>query len=149
MAHLPFWLVLVPLGAFVLVGVLVWMAHRTRLATAAAERDVQLALLSKFATAEQMGQFLATADGRRLVDQLAIPRGFDARRQVIDYVTGGLVTLFIGVAMTAIARLGMQVMAIPGFICIGVGLALLLAAGFIYPIARRVGLAASRPHEPR
>lgn len=144
MPNLPFWLVFVPLGAFLLVAVLAWLAHRSKLATAANERDVQLALLSKFSTAEQISQFLATPEGRRLVDQLASPKGFDARKQVIDYLTGGLITLFIGLAMTAVAKLGMTILAIPGFICIGVGIALLLAAIFIYPIAKRLGLVANR-----
>lgn len=148
MRNLPFWLALVPLGAFVMVTVLAWLAHRSKLAASANERDVQLALLSKFSTAEEMTQFLATPDGRRLVDQLASPKGFDARRQVIDYLTGGLITLSIGIAMTALARVGMGFMAIPGFLCLGVGVAMLLAAAFIYPLAKRLGLIAN-PSGPR
>ncbi len=147
MPHLPVWIVLVPLGAFTMVGFLAWMANRSKLAIAANERDVQLALLSKFSTAEQLNQFLATPEGRRLVDQLASPKGFDARRQVIDYLTGGLITLFIGIAMIALARLGMTVMAIPGFLCVAVGIALLIAACIMYPIARRLGLVSKRPNE--
>src|SRR5690606_33539983 len=123
MPHLPLWLVFVPLGAFAMVVVLAWMAHRSRLAASANERDVQLALLSKFSTAEskfstaeEMTQFLTTPEGRRLIDQLASPKGFDARRAIIDYITGGLVTLFVGGAMMALARLGMGFMAIPAFI---------------------------------
>jgi len=111
-------------------------------------RDVQLALLSKFTTADEMSRFLATPEGRRLEDQLASPKGFDARKQVIDYLTGGVVVLFIGVAMTALARVGMAFMAIPGFICLGVGIACLIAAAFIYPVAKRLGLIAA-PAAPR
>jgi hypothetical protein len=140
MATVPFWIVFIPLGAFALVAALVWMANRRKLAMAANDRDVQLALLSKFSTAEQMAQFLASPEGRRFVDQMSKPKGFDPRRQVIDYLTGGVMTLFIGIAMIAVARLGMAVLAIPGFICVGTGLALLVAACFTYPIARRLGL---------
>lgn len=145
MPHLPFWLVFVPLGAFLMVAALAWMAHRSKLAASANERDVQLALLSKFSTAGEMTQFLATPEGRRLVDQLASPKGFDVRRQVIDYLTGGVVTLFIGVAMVALARLGVTFMAIPGFICLAVGAALLITAACLYPLAKRLGLIASQP----
>jgi Flp pilus assembly protein TadB len=147
MPNVPVWIVLVPLGAFALVAALVWMANRRKLAIAANDRDVQLALLSKFTTAEQMTEFLASPEGRRFVDQLAKPKGFDPRRQVLDYLTGGLITLFIGIALTLVARLGLTVLAIPGFICIGVGLALLIAACFIYPIAKRLGLVSERSSE--
>ena len=148
MPNFPFWLALVPLGAFTMVAVLAWLAHRSKLTTSANERDVQLALLSKFTTADEMTQFLATPEGRRLVDQLASPKGFDARKQVIDYLTGGVVVLFVGIAMTALARVGMGFMAIPGFICLGVGIACLIAAAFIYPVAKRLGLIAT-PASPR
>lgn len=148
MPHLPFWLVFVPLGAFAMVTGLAWMAHRSKLAASANERDVQLALLSKFSTAQEMTQFLATPEGRRLVDQLASPKGFDARKQVIDYLVGGLIVLFIGGAMTALARVGMGFMAIPGFLCLGLGAAMLIAAAFIYPLAKRLGLIAA-PSSPR
>jgi hypothetical protein len=143
MPHLPLWLVFVPLGAFAMVVVLAWMAHRSRLAASANERDVQLALLSKFSTAEEMTQFLTTPEGRRLIDQLASPKGFDARRAIIDYITGGLVTLFVGGAMMALARLGMGFMAIPAFICLAVGAALLITAAVTWPLAKRLGLIAS------
>ncbi len=147
MPILPVWIVFVPLGAFALVAALVWMANRRKLTIAANDRDVQLALLSKFTTAEQMTQFLASPEGRRLVDQLARPKGYDPRRQVLDYLTGGFITLFIGIALIMVARLGMRILAIPGFICVAVGLALLVAACFTYPIAKRLGLVSDRPSE--
>lgn len=147
MSTVPVWIVLIPLGAFALVAALAWMANRRKVAIAANDRDVQLALLSKFTTAEEMTQFLGSPEGRLLVDQLARPKGFDPRRQVLDYLTGGVMTLFIGIALILVARLGMFVLAIPGFICVGVGVALLVAACFTYPIARRLGLVSDRPSE--
>src|SRR5262245_5998499 len=91
-ANIPFWIIFVPLGAFALVGALVWMGNRRKQAIAAYERDVQLALLSKFTTADEMTQFMNLPEGRRLVDQLARPKGIDPRRQVLDYLTGGFMT---------------------------------------------------------
>jgi hypothetical protein len=134
--------VLVPLGAFAMIVVLAWLAHRSKLAASANERDVQLALLSKFSTAEEMTRFLRTTEGQRLIDQLASPKGFDARRTVIDYLTGGVVCLFIGIAMAVLVRHGMGFMAIPGYILLGTGAALLIAAAFTWPLARRLGLIA-------
>jgi hypothetical protein len=148
-ANIPFWIVFVPLGAFVLIVALVWMGNRRKQVIAAYERDVQLALLAKFTTAEEMTHFLNLPEGRRLADQLARPKGLDPRRQVLEYLTGGLTTLFVGIALTLVARLGLKILAIPGFICIAVGLALLIAACFTYPVAKRLGLLADQESAPK
>ncbi len=143
MSTIPAWIILAPLGAFAVVAALAWMAHRRKLAIAANDRDLKQALLAKFASGEQMTQFLGSPEGRQFVDQLAKPKEIDPRRQVIEHLTGGLITLFIGFAMMVVAR-GLPVLAIPGFICIGVGLALLIAACVMYPITRHLRLVPAR-----
>jgi hypothetical protein len=144
MFTLPTWIALLPLGAFALVGALAWMANRRKLALATNDRDVKMALLSSVRSGEQMTGFLGSPEGRRFMDQLTKGKETDPRRQVIEHLQGGVVTLLIGVALTTVARLGLAVLAIPGFICLGVGLALLISACISYPMTKRLGLVAAQ-----
>lgn len=64
------WQTVIPLAVILIVPFIVWLAHRSKQANAEARREVQLALLAKFNSGEELTRFLATEEGKRLMDHL-------------------------------------------------------------------------------
>ena len=63
----------IPIAAIFVWPFVIWIAQRFQQTKIQAQRDVQLALLAKFSSGEELSRFLATDEGGRLMDHLASP----------------------------------------------------------------------------
>lgn len=59
-----------------------------------------------------------------------------SRWLVTDLLSGGGATLLVGLCLLVVAKV-LVVMAIPGFICIAAGIALLIAGCLVFPFSKR------------
>ncbi len=128
--------------AAILTGpLIIWIALRFQQAKIQAQRDVQLALLGKFSSGEEMTRFLATEEGKRLVDHLSTPGEEDPRQKTAGMLTGGsiLMMLSLGFAGLALTQ-DLDRLAIPAVAIGSVGLGLFVGAAISHRFSKKVGL---------
>jgi hypothetical protein len=120
----------------VVVVAAVWKDRRR----ADARRDIQLALLNKFSSAEEVRQFLVTKEGARLMDQLATPdRSRDPRAHTVRMVIGACLALSVGAGFFLLAHTDDN-LATPAILAAALGIGLLIAAAVGHFLAKRLGL---------
>ena len=124
----PF-LVLLAVWLFAFIGL------RHRRIRSEARRDVQLALLSKFQTGEEITKFLATEEGRRLLDQLAGPQE-NLHDKTAGLVVPGCVLTCVGIALGIASTKDPDIL-VAALVVGSVGVALFIGAAFTYRLARK------------
>ncbi len=130
----------VPVAAFAMVCVLVWLDLRAQQARTQTQRDIQLALLQKFSSADELTRFLADGYGKQFLEKfMADPSMPDPRRKVVDQITSAIVLIAVGAGLFLIGTT-VRVFLIPAIICLAVGVGLLLAAGVSHRLGRKMGL---------
>lgn len=136
----------IPIAAILVWPIVIWIAQRFQQTKIQAQRDVQLALLAKFSSGEEMSRFLATDEGRRLMDHLASPGKDDPRENAAGMlIAGSIVTMpAIGFAALAAAS-GEQRFAIPAVVIGSVGIGLLIGAAIAHRFSTKKGLIQDRP----
>ncbi|MCB9384980.1 MAG: hypothetical protein H6509_10205 [Bryobacterales bacterium] len=103
-----------------------------------ARRDVQLALLNKFQSGEEITKFLATEEGKRLLGQLAGPES-NPRHKAVGLVVGGSVLATIGVAFLILsAAYGERDFLVAGSVISATGLGLFIGAAAASRLARNL-----------
>jgi hypothetical protein len=123
----------IPIAAILVWPFVVWIVHRFQQAKIEARRDVQLALLAKFSSGEELSRFLATADGRRLMDHLASPGTADTREKIVGMLVGGSITTMLGIGFSIAAGLtGKEFLLIPALINGAIGLGLFIGAALAH-----------------
>ncbi len=70
------------------------------------QRDIQIALLNKFSSGDEMTRFLASEGGRVLVDHLTVHSNGDPRRYAAGLVIGGCVMAALSIGFTGLAFFG-------------------------------------------
>jgi hypothetical protein len=135
----PVFIALVSMSSMAMVAIIVWLAQREKQARIDSQRDVQLALLGKFSSGEEMSKFLASTEGRLLVNQLANSGQDDPRRMTVGLLVGGLVLLALGGGFF-IASMRTEALMIPGIFFLALAIGLLLAAGATHVVSKRLGL---------
>lgn len=94
-----------PVVGVILVWAIVSISHQTLRRRQSAQTEVQLALLNKFSSSEEMVRFLATDEGRRLMDQLAAtPFSRDPRQRVVGLTIGGIVSACLSIGFLVLAN---------------------------------------------
>jgi hypothetical protein len=109
--------------------------------------EFQNRLLERVGSARELGEFLATDQGQRLLDSLASPSQRPGER-VLSLVRGGTVVLTVGVALSIFLStdIGGSMpgpngpLALIGTILIATGLGMLISASVSYQLARRLGM---------
>ena len=135
----PVFIALVSMSSMAVVAVIIWFAQREKQAKIDSQRDVQLALLGKFSSGEEMSRFLASAEGRRFVNQLARPSRGDPRRMTLILLIEGIVLLALsgGLWFVGASQAGTMV---PGILVLSLAVGLLLSAGVAHIVSKKLGL---------
>lgn len=129
----------IPFFALLAVWLFAFIGIRHKRARNEARRDVQLALLNKFQTGEEMTKFLATEEGRRLLDQLSGPVE-DLHHKTVGLVVGSSVLLSIGIAFGVLAyAFGTKGFIVAGSVIGAAGLGLVMGAAVANRISRKLG----------
>jgi hypothetical protein len=135
----------IPMAVILIVPFIVWFAQRSEQAKSAAQRDVQLALLAKFNSGEELTRFLATEEGKRLMDHLASPAKDDPRQTVAGLLIGGSILTMLAIAFAGLAvASGERRLAIPAAAIGAVGLGLLAGAAIEHRFSKKTGLIQER-----
>lgn len=134
--------ILIALGGMVLGGVVIFLVTRNERHRAEAQKEVQLTLLNKFSSGDEMASFLATDEGSQFIDRLAARPEQDPRKKTVDLITGACVTAGIAVGLGTLAVLGVWsgFFVVPALANAGISLGLFAAAGFSHWVSKRTGL---------
>ena len=129
-----------PFLTLLLVWLVLYLNQNRQRARSEARRDVQLALLNKFETGEQITTFLATAEGRQLLDEIGGPQE-DPRQKTIGLAIGGCIlsSIAAGFAILSAMRSTGNLL-IPAAVIGATGIGLFIAAAVTYNISKKLGL---------
>jgi hypothetical protein len=138
-----FW---IPIVAILIGPLIIWISLRFQQAKIQAQRDVQLALLGKFSSGEEMTRFLATDEGKRLVDHLSSPpKEEDPREKTAGMLTGASVLTMLGIGLAIAGAVGgKQALLIPALITGAIGLGLFAGAAISHRFSKKMGLIRER-----
>lgn len=136
----------IPMAAILVSPLVIWIAQRFQQTKIQAQRDVQLALLAKFSSGEELTRFLATDEGRRLMDHLASPGEKDPREEIVGMLVGGSITAMLAIGFSIAAELtGKEFLLIPALINGAIGIGLLLGAAITHRFSMKKELVRERP----
>ena len=134
-----------PFLGLLFVWAIIYITQRNKRHRSDAQRDVQLALLNKFSTGEEMARFLSTEEGRRLVDQLTAPSEDDPRLQAVGLVIPGCVLAALSIGFVVLAVVEQRdALFFPAVIIGAVALGLFAGAAVSLRIAKKLGLTKER-----
>ncbi len=118
-----------PFFILLFVWLMAFIGIRHKRVRSEARRDVQVALLNKFQTGEEITKFLATDEGRRLISELGAPH--DARHAAVGLTIGACVTGSLSLGLWAASFLEHKSLQVPaiitGSVCIGLVLAAIIS----------------------
>jgi hypothetical protein len=129
-----FWIPITAIvGSFIMVVAIVYLGSRAKERKAAYRADVQLKLIDKFGSAGEFVKFLESPAGQQFLEQ---PRR-QTRDRALGALTGALVCTFIGLAFIGCAAAFRDPgFLVPGFILLGIGIALSIASAISWKMAR-------------
>jgi len=128
---------LVPLGAFAMVVLIVWLANQSSRHKVSQRSELQKHFMSKFSTSQELTQFLETPQGQRFLKELAIigsPGG--PKERIIASVRGGIVLLALGAGFFALMRIERDII-FPAVILSVLGVGLLISAAVSYWLSKK------------
>lgn len=132
--------VFVPLGAFLMVIIIVWVASQEKQAKARYRAEVQRELIAKFSSGRELSEFLNSEGSRQMLGGAGEEAVQDPRRKIIGLITGGLINMAMGAAFFLVAISRGFPFDLVGFIMLGVGAALLISAAVSHYLSRKWGL---------
>ena len=136
------WIVWLVLGNLAFVAFIVWMVLHYKVKrelNRAAERE---RLLARFGTGPEVLDLLNSDAGDKLLRALA-PRGKHPVERLGGAITGGLVTLFMGLAFLVLAWAGVvggEAFYVPGTIMTAIGVGILISVAISASLLKRSGL---------
>lgn len=136
------WVTWMVLGCLAFVAFIVWMVLHYKVKreqNRAAERE---RLLARFGTGPEVLDLLNSDAGDKLLRSLA-PRGKHPVERLGGAITGGLVTLFMGLAFLILAWAGViggEAFYMPGTIMTAIGIGILISAAVSVYLLKRSGL---------
>jgi hypothetical protein len=135
----------IPVVAILVGPLIIWIAHRFQQVKIQAQRDVQLALLGKFSSGEEMTRFLASEEGKRLIDRLATPGEDDPRQKTAGMLIAASILTMLAIAFAGLAvASGERHLAIPAVVIGSVGIGLFIGAGISHRFSKETGLIQER-----
>ena len=129
-----------PFLALLFVWAIVYVVIRAKRQRSEARREVLLALLNKFESAEEMTRFLSTDEGRRLVDQLAAPTDEDPRQRAAGIMVPGCILLTMALGFVYLHFQTDSDLVIPAVVIGAVAVGLFAGAALSYWASKRLGL---------
>lgn len=133
--------VIVPLGVFSMVVALVWFGTREKQAKVQARADLNKHFLDKFATGQDLTEFLGKEGSQRFLDEMWAGKRQGTKERVLGTVTGGVVVTAVGIGLLVLAVFVKDFFVIPAAILLSVGIGLLVASAISYRLSKAWGLA--------
>ena len=100
---------IVPIAGILFVIAIVFINSREKRQRAEGQKDIQLALLNKFESSEELSRFLATDEGRRLMDNVsATPMDSDPRRHALGLTIAAGIMIARAAGFTALVVAGIM-----------------------------------------
>lgn len=135
----------IPIAAFIMVVIIVWVASQEKQAKARYRAEVQRELIAKFSSGRELAEFLNSEGGRFLegsVDPMEemLRSRYSLKQKTIGMITGGLINLAVGVAFYIVGLSMGFPFDMVGWILLGVGGALLISAAVSYYLSQKWGL---------
>jgi hypothetical protein len=132
---------LIPVGAFIMVAIIVWVASLEKQAKARYRAEVQKELIAKFGSGRELSEFLNSEGSRQFLASLGPKEDNrqDLRHKTIGLITGGLINLSIGGAFLYVAT-SSRGMSLVGWILTGVGASLLISSGITSYLTKKWGM---------
>lgn len=126
--------VLVPLAAFAMVVLLVWIGHQSKATRTREQGEIRKRLLDKFTSGQELSEFLATPQGQSfLKDEEALR---SPRSRIMHGITWGIVLLVLGCAFLGLMSLHGSLV-YPGAILTALGIGLLVASALSYYLYKK------------
>jgi hypothetical protein len=140
--------ILVPLGAFTMIGWIVWVIFSSvrRYKTAWVQAEVAKGLLVRFDSAQTMLAYVETDAGKKFLSSLAQESG-TAYGGILDCIRWGLVFLIVGGTLCWMHAAGVvdHDVLVMGILAVALGVGLEAAAAVSYYASRALGLVATAP----
>ena len=128
---------LVPLGAFAMVVLIVWVANQSQQHKVSQQAELQKQFMNKFVTAQELTQFIGTPQGQRFLKELAIDGpSLGPKERIIRSIKGGIVVLAMGAGFFMLMRLEFDLI-YPAIILSVLGVGLLIAAAVTYWLSKK------------
>jgi hypothetical protein len=129
--------VLVPIGAFAMVVLIVWLVHLANRHKLREQAELQRHFLNKFSTGQELAQFLETPQGQHFLAGMAIGNGSGRpKERIIGSVKTGIVLLALGVGFFALMSLEYDLI-YPAIILSALGIGLLISAVVSYWLSKK------------
>jgi hypothetical protein len=132
---------IIGLGIFVLLLLMIYLLHSSN--ERRDQNDLRKALIEKFGSAQDLGSFLQSEAGQRLIADLSTGSA-GALGSVLASIQKGIILILLGIGcaganvFTSVVALGIGVV----FLCVGVGF--LVSAGVTYWLSKSWGLLGKR-----
>ncbi len=130
----------VPLGVFTMVVLLVWFGTREKQAKVQARAELNKHFLDKFATGQDLTEFLGKEGSQRFLDEMWAEKRQGTKERILGTVMGGVVVTSVGVGMLFLALFVRSSLMIPAAFMLSVGIGLLVASAISYRLSKAWGL---------
>lgn len=130
---------LIPLGAFVMVVFIVWLATREKQARIQARTEFNKHLLDKFASSQELVAFLGQEGSERLLDEMWSEKEQGPRERILGIIIPGCIITSIGIGFLLLSTKtpGLRVAGVTIF---AAGIGVLIAAAVSYRFSKAWGL---------
>jgi hypothetical protein len=126
-------------AGMIFAAVVVYMVLRKRRQQGEAQKEVQLALLNKFNSGDELTRFLATDEGRRLIDRLAAPPwAKDPAQRAVGMTIGGSVMVMMAIGLAVLVNYSpgqYHSYVVPAVISGSLGIGMLLGSALLNRLA--------------
>ena len=140
---MDWWIVVLVVAELAFAGFIIWLVVRTREARMRQRAEERTRLLERFASAQELNEFLNSEAGTRLLGALKGEPAHPARKLAAT-ATGGIISLFVGLAFLIPAARASQDsqggLLIPGALFVMAGIGILVSAAVSAWLYRRAGL---------
>jgi flagellar basal body-associated protein FliL len=134
--------VLIPLAAFAMVVLIVWIGHQSSRHSIHEKAELRRQLLSKFGSAQELTEFLATPHGKSFLiekDRDAASGGERNRQRIIALLITGLVLAILGIGLLGLMYY-QEGFVYPGVLVLALGIGFLASAGVSFRLYKNWGL---------
>jgi hypothetical protein len=134
---------IVPLGAFAMVVLIVWMVHQKGQHKIREQAELQKHFLNKFGSGQELTQFLETPHGERFLKEMTIRDNAPGpKARIMGSIKGGIVLLALGAGFVVIYRFNQGPLRdpdliFPTVILLALGIGLLFSAGVSYWLSKK------------
>jgi hypothetical protein len=127
-----------PFFILLFVWLIAFLALRHKRIRNEMQRDVQLALLNKFQSGQEITGFLKTEEGRQLLDRLGGPAE-DPRLRALGLLIPACILSSVGIALAIASKIIQEPHLVVGALVVGsVGIGMFIAAAVTYLFSRKI-----------